>query len=144
MSRITFVTGAQHRLRMACQIVSRHYLAGERLMIYVSDAQRLAYVDQMLWSFEKTAFVPHVLAGHARADAAPVVLAQDVAQLVQGGPAVLLNLDHDIVPPSAGAVQILEVVSEHAQDRAAARRRWQQYRAQGHDLSTAPLADYLG
>ena len=62
MTRIDFAFGAPDRLRMACQVVRKRVLAGQRLVVYCKDGSRLAAFDRMLWAFDDTAFVPHVLA----------------------------------------------------------------------------------
>src|SRR5690606_31343317 len=60
VARIHFAFGVEHRLRAACDVVRKHYLAGRRVIVYTRDAQRLAYLDRLLWGFDPTSFVPHV------------------------------------------------------------------------------------
>ena len=74
MTRIDFAFGAPDRLRMACQVVRKRVLAGQRLVVYCKDGSRLTAFDRMLWAFDDTAFVPHVLANDPLAAETPVVL----------------------------------------------------------------------
>ena len=62
MTRIDFAFGAPDRLRTACQVARKRYLAGQRLVVYCRDGSRLASFDRMLWAFDDISFVPHVLA----------------------------------------------------------------------------------
>ncbi|WP_241131666.1 DNA polymerase III subunit chi, partial [Achromobacter xylosoxidans] len=100
MTRIDFAFGAPDRLRMACQVVRKRYLAGQRLVVYCKEGSRLAAFDRMLWAFDDTSFVPHVLANDPLAAETPVVLtAGDPWQAAQAAVADgqpqpwLLNLD---------------------------------------------------
>ena len=74
MTRIDFAFGAPDRLRTACQVARKRYLAGQRLVVYCRDGSRLASFDRMLWAFDDISFVPHVLANDPLAADTPVVL----------------------------------------------------------------------
>ena len=40
MSRVDFAFGAPDRLRMACEVVRKHYEAGRQVVVYLSDARQ--------------------------------------------------------------------------------------------------------
>lgn len=138
MSRVDFAFGAADRLRMACQVVHKHYLAGRPLLVYTRDTKRLEKFDRLLWGYEATAFVPHVAADDPLADRTPVLLATaaPLPMPLPGAalPAWLVNLDLDCPPEAERFERILEIVSDHDQDKQAARERWRQYQAAGHTL----------
>ena len=153
MTRIDFAFGAPDRLRMACQVVRKRFLAGQRLVVYCKDGTRLAAFDRMLWAFDDTAFVPHVLANDPLASETPVVLtagdprqaAQAAGQDDQPQP-WLLNLDDDCPPGFDAFERLLEIVSDDPGDKQAARLRWRTYQTAGHapqshDLSRKPAGD---
>lgn len=138
MTRIDFAFGVQHRLRAACEVVHKHYLAGRRMIVYSSDLQRLAYFDRLLWGYDAAAFVPHVSTGDPLAPDTPVVLTStdplQAREQAGADDAWLLNLDL-ACPDAAGSFsRILEIVSNHDEDKAAARERWRAYQAAGHDV----------
>lgn len=136
-NRVDFAFGAVHRLRMACQVVRKQYLAGRPLVVYTQDAQRLNSFDQLLWSFDPVAFVPHVRADDPMAAQTPVVLTTETPQpqTTPGAPQPwLVNLDLECPPNATAFERILEIVSEHPKDKAAARARWQHYKAAGYDV----------
>ena len=139
MTRIDFAFGAPDRLRMACQVVRKRVLAGQRLVVYCKDGSRLAAFDRMLWAFDDTAFVPHVLANDPLAPETPVVLtAEEPLQALQaaGQPDQpqpwLLNLDDDCPPGFDAFERLLEIVSDDPDDKQAARQRWRTYQTAGH------------
>lgn len=139
MTRIDFAFGAPDRLRMACQVVRKRYLAGQRLVVYCNEGSRLAAFDRLLWAFDDTSFVPHVLANDPLAAETPVILTAGdpwqaaQAAIVDGQPQPwLLNLD-DACPPGFDAFErVLEIVSDDPADKQAARQRWRVYQGAGH------------
>lgn len=147
MTRIDFAFGAPDRLRMACQVVRKRYLAGQRLVVYCKEGSRLAAFDRMLWAFDDTSFVPHVLANDPLAAETPVVLtAGDPWQAAQAAVADgqpqpwLLNLD-DACPPGFDAFErLLEIVSDDPDDKQAARQRWLAYQGAGHTPQSHDLS----
>ncbi|WP_269495325.1 DNA polymerase III subunit chi [Castellaniella sp. S9] len=141
MSRIDFAFGAEDRLRMACRTAARHADAGRRLLVYCTDPRRMRRFDALLWSFEPASFVTHAAVGDPLAAEAAVLLAagpEALDEAVHEG--WLLNLDLDC-PPGAGRFErVLEIVSGHEADIAAARHRWLAYKAEGHELRAHDLA----
>jgi len=143
--RIDFAFGVAHRVRTACAVVHKHYLAGRRLLVYSTQAALLRDFDQELWRFDATAFVPHVACDDPLAAHTPVLLCgadpERYLDAASAGVAPwLVNLDKDCPPGFERFERILEIVSRHAQDTQAARARWRTYTAagctpKGHDLS---------
>ncbi len=142
MARIDFAFGATEKIAQACQTTLKQYLAGHKLLVYCSDAKRLKAYDTKLWAVEPTAFVPHVLATDPLAEQTPIwLVATDLAQALARAPAQawLLNLDEQCPPTLGNATRVLEIVSDEEDDKAAARLRWAQYKAGGHDLKAHRL-----
>ncbi|MYN13724.1 DNA polymerase III subunit chi [Pusillimonas sp. TS35] len=154
MTRVDFAFGAADRLRMACEVTRKQYLAGRRLLVYTQDASRLAKFDRLLWGFDATAFIPHVAVADPLAPTTPVLLVGNADELAQAAAlfdksatpaegdasAWLLNLDLYCPPAPERFARILEIVSNHTEDKNAARERWRQYQASGlslhaHDVS---------
>lgn len=154
MTRVDFAFGAQDRLRMACEVIVKHYSAGRRLIVYTGDPQLLARFDGLLWGFEPAAFIPHVHATDVLAEQTPIVLTSTppVSALphepanidAKDGsgqlPPWLVNLDADCPPDAASFERILEIVGHETPERESARIRWRNYKALGcevfaHDVS---------
>jgi len=134
MARIDFAFGAPDRLRMACEVVHKHYLAGRRMFVYCTDTRRLERFDLLLWGFERTAFVPHVSADDELAEITPVHLSTKPPPGNEPVAAWLLNLDTACVPEAHRYTRILEIVSHHEADKTQARDRWRAYKDEGHEL----------
>lgn len=143
MSRIDFAFGASDRLRAACQVVRKRYQAGQRLVVYCGDGARLSAFDRLLWAFDDTAFVPHVLTTDPLAATTPVILTAAAPAPLDGDETWLMNLDDGCPPGYDGFDRVLEIVSAEPADVQAARQRWRVYQAAGHTLHGHDLAGRL-
>ena len=142
MARIDFAFGAIERVTQACQTSLRQYLAGQPLLVYCTDAQRLKAFDQKLWAVDEAAFVPHVAADDPEAANTPICLVSaDLPSALARAPAKvwLLNLDDNCPPGIENVSRVLEIVSDDETDKAAARERWRLYQAAGHDVKSFRL-----
>jgi len=142
MARVDFAFGATDKLSQACQTALRQFLAGQKMVVFCSDAARLKAFDLQLWAVDEAAFVPHVMAGDFLAAQTPIVLAsENLEQVLSQAPpeAWLMNLD-DLCPPTVGPLtRVLEIVSDEESDKAGARARWRAYQVAGHDLRSHRL-----
>ncbi|WP_338617135.1 DNA polymerase III subunit chi [Pigmentiphaga sp. CHJ604] len=137
MAAIHFSFNAADRLRAACLIAERRYRAGDPLLVYCSDVQRLEAFDVLLWEYEPAAFVPHVFADDALAHATPIVLHRKPPA---NGSAWILNLDDGCVPGPDRFANIVEVVSRADDERQRGRARWREYQRAGHSIVQHDLA----
>jgi DNA polymerase-3 subunit chi len=133
------------RLRVTCRLCEKAYLAAQRVAVLAPDPAALQRLDELLWTFAESSFVPHEIEdGEARASAdCPVVL---IAGAVPPGEfEVLVNLGSELPAVGPGVRRIAEVIDAEEERRAAARRRFRHYRSLGiepksHDLgASAPL-----
>lgn len=133
--RVDFAFGAPNRLRTTCDVVRKHYLAGRKLIIYHSDPREMQRLDRMLWGFEPTAFVPHVMIDNELAAQTPILLCLQADHLQTAHPeSWLLNLDPQGPPLPSPFKRILEIVSNQEKDKQSARQRWRNYQQQNYDL----------
>lgn len=133
MTRIDFHFNVDHRVHYACRVTRKARAADKQLVVFATDAGRLAQFDTALWTFSPLDFLPHVYADSALAASTPIVLTHDAARV----PArhVLLTLD-DQVPADFAALfanfeRVIEIVSQEDDDRARARARFKAYRDSG-------------
>ena len=135
MTRIDFHFNVNHRVHYACRVIRKARAAGKRAVVYTRNADRLAQMDSVLWTFSALDFVPHVYVDSPLAAATPVLLASDA----DCAPAsdVLLTLDDD-APPHFEAFfaryeRVVEVVSSDDEDRQRARVRFKNYKERGFE-----------
>lgn len=132
--RIDFYFNVEDRLQYACRLVRKARAADKTVLVFATDAARLARFDAALWIFSALDFVPHVYVDSPLAARTPVLLTLDAQRAAQARD-LLLNLD-DNVPPDLARLRerherIIEIVSRDEGDRAGARARFRAYRDAG-------------
>ena len=94
------------------------------------DADQAEQLDDLLWSFDDDAYVPHQIAGDDEDDLAPVlIVAPDTDTPLR---ALVINLRDAAVP--GNVERVLEVVPADDNARGPLRERWKHYQARGFDL----------
>lgn len=128
------------RLKVACRIAERAYLAGDRVFVWLDEASTLERFDDLLWTFADRGFVPHeIFQNEAQWQDTPVLVGCDTQPQQSYG--VLINLGNTIPASAAHAASIAEVIDAHEVRRQAGRTRFRQYRDRGvspttHNMST--------
>jgi DNA polymerase III subunit chi len=118
------------RLKLACRVAEKAYLAGQSVLIWHTDRQELAELDTMLWTFSDRSFVPHELLPDGDApSAAPV-------RLLAGSPPaaavdIIINLATDMPPGLALTRRVAEIIDGDEGRRQAGRVRFRAYRELG-------------
>jgi len=123
-------TAPQARLKLACRVAEKAYLAGQSVLIWHTDRQELAELDTLLWTFSDRSFVPHELLSSADAPcAAPV-------RLLAGSPPalpadIIINLAAEVPPSLALTRRVAEIVGGGEERLQAGRVRFRAYRELG-------------
>ena len=129
---------AAARLRVACRLAEKAYLASQRALIWHTDRAELEALDDLLWTFADGSFVPHEwLTSNAAAAEAPVLLSA-------GSPPtapidIVVNLAADPPPFLQLTRRIAEVIDGDEGRRRAGRLRFKAYRELGVEPSTHNL-----
>ncbi|WP_299490819.1 DNA polymerase III subunit chi [uncultured Shewanella sp.] len=121
---------------LACELAQHYFIKQQSVYIHCENKEQAYAIDELLWLFPPSAFVPHNLKGEGPATGAPVEIGMDPF-----GPNKkrhqLINLA-DQVP--SFAVNFGQIVDFVANDKAQARLRYHQYRTLGIALATQDLA----
>lgn len=143
MAQIEFTFGVTNRLRAACRLLHTHYLAGQRIVVYCNNNERLSKLDLMLWNFDDIAFIPHVFVDSPLSKDTPIILTKHHSEnmffLAESchAPSLLLNLDNECPPHYSFYDRLLEVVSNCEMDRSFARERWRTYASHGCKIQSS-------
>lgn len=58
--KIIFITlSVANKLKVVCDLVEVEYLKGKKVVINVTDSDEGKVLDQMLWSWKQSSFIPH-------------------------------------------------------------------------------------
>jgi DNA polymerase-3 subunit chi len=137
MARVDFyVIGhadSDQRDAFACRLAEKAWQQGYRIYIRTVDAAATQRLDERLWTFRESSFVPH--APVSEADDEPVVIGD------QRPPAadVEINLGDDIDPDWRAYERVAELVTHEPSDRQRARERFRTYREAGIEPATHNL-----
>ena len=138
MTQIDFYTHVQDKARTACRLAAKAFAQDLRLMVLCPDAEAVARLDRLLWTFSATGFVPHCLAGDPLASVTPVILDATTAEPPHDQ--VLLNLRSERPPFFSRFQRLIEIVSRDEEDRERARERYRFYRDRGYEIRNHDLS----
>jgi len=119
--------GADVRLRLACRIAEKAYLARQRVVVLLEDVEGLRRFDELLWTFGDGSFVPHD-AVNAEGTACDAPVALTTGPLPASHADVLLNLASAVPPFYDKFARVAEFLDARAEVRAAGRERFKFYR----------------
>ena len=146
MARIDFHSQVNNKPLYSCRLIrkimaSKHEDLPMRNIVVVGSSAFLKELDQQLWSFSATEFLPHAWAKDDVANETPIVFVEsfespELDHLTHGD--VLIHVGQDL-PVSVETLaqrfpRIVEIVSTDEADRQAGRERYKAYREQGHEL----------
>jgi DNA polymerase III subunit chi len=130
---------ARTRLKFACRIAEKAYLADQRVFVWLDDATELRSFDELLWTFADRSFVPHeIYSDPQQWQHTPVLLGCE-AQPQQPFD-VLLNLGTEVPAAAARAGRVAEIVDAEEPRRRAGRNRFRHYRELGLAPETRNIA----
>jgi DNA polymerase-3 subunit chi len=146
MARIDFHSNVSDKLEYACRLTRKIWSAtpeGEpvRNIVMVGEKADLQKLNELLWSFSATDFLPHCFIDDEAAAETPIVLADDFASSALNSVPhadVMIHLGMrmpaDVPALVARFPRIVEVVTVNEAERLAGRERFKAYRALGHEL----------
>lgn len=132
MTQVSFYSDAADPLHYACRLIRRALASGKAVGVCVAPAQA-ARLDDMLWSFDATEFIPHRRWDGVTPPApGEVLLVDDAARLPHRG--LLLNLADDMPGGAFEFERILEVIGREPSHVQAGRVRYRAYQQSGAQL----------
>jgi len=126
--------GDPARLRLACRIAEKAYLAKQRVVVFC-DAALLPKVDEMLWTFGDGTFVPHdTFTTPGTACEAPVALTTGAPP--ESHTDVLINLANAVPTFFDRFARVAEFLDARPEVRSAGRERFKVYRGKSIEPQT--------
>ena len=134
MTRIDFHTNVPDKIAYACRLVRKARSAQHKVVLMTDDAAQLAELDEAMWTFSATDFLPHVAASDALATQTPVLLTDnDAAELPHRE--LLINLSRRTPATLDQFARVIEIISSDEEDAAAGRKRYSAYKQQAYPLT---------
>jgi DNA polymerase-3 subunit chi len=130
--------GAEVRLRLACRVTEKAYLAKQKVVVLLDDPEALRRFDELLWTFGDGSFVPHDAIDAAdESCAAPVALT--AGPLPADHNDVLVNLAATVPEGFERFARVAEFLDARPEVRAAGRERFKAYRSHSIEPQTHKL-----
>jgi DNA polymerase-3 subunit chi len=128
-------SSATARLKLACRLAEKAYLAAQTALVWHTDTEELKAFDELLWTFMDGSFVPHeMLTAKASSDDSPVLLSAGMAPPADFD--LIINLAPDIPGCLSKTRRIAEIIDGDDARRRAGRARFKAYR----DLGIQPAS----
>ena len=146
MARIDFHSNVSDKLEYACRLTRKIWSTtpeGEpvRNIVMVGEKADLKKLNELLWAFSSTDFLPHCFIEEEAAAETPIVLTDDFASSALNDiphADVMIHLGMrmpaDVPALVARFPRIVEVVTVNETERLAGRERFKAYRELGHEL----------
>jgi len=133
MARADFyiLNGNTAASRFSCSIASKAFAQGNTVYIITANQEQATKLDDLLWTFQDTSFLPH-----AQLDAgdAPVLIGWPGMATPEAD--VLINLTDNVPEGINSFSRVIEIVADTPPGREQGRARYKQYREQGFELFT--------
>lgn len=141
MTRIDFhvlpASGKIDADRWACKLAAKAWRQGHRVYIQAASDTHARRLDDLLWTFRDTSFLPHALIADR---------SEDVAVLIGSGEdapeehEVMINLASPVPSFFSRFERVLEVVPAQAEPRSMARERFRFYKERGYPLESHDIS----
>jgi DNA polymerase-3 subunit chi len=118
-------------LLLVCELARRAFAAQQPTLILVRDFEQAEAVDELLWTFDEDAFIPHQLAGDDDdADTAVLIVPPGIDTADRP---LVINLREGCAP--GRFERVLEVVAADPAERDGSRTRWREYARLGFEVN---------
>jgi DNA polymerase-3 subunit chi len=132
-------SSAAGRLKLACRLAEKAYLAEQVALVWHTDAQELKAFDDLLWTFMEGSFVPHeMLSPGASVAESPVILSAGTAPPVTVD--IIINLAPEVPACLSQTRRIAEIIDGDDARRRAGRARFKAYRDLGIQPATLKIS----
>jgi DNA polymerase-3 subunit chi len=134
MTRIDFHSNVPDKIAYACRLVRKARSANCQIVILAKDAQQMATLDELMWTFSEQDFLPHVQLDDPLAPQTPILLTTN-DKMESPHHQVLINLSDTPPEHFARFERMFEVISVDEADKAAGRERYRYYQQRGYPLT---------
>jgi DNA polymerase III subunit chi len=132
-------TDAAHdRDLFTCKLAEKAYRQGIYSFILTESEAHSKIMDDLLWTFRASSFIPHQIFSKNSANMLPQIIISDNPNHVQQG-ATLINLSHYYPEHIEQFERIMEILDQKDTILHAGRSRYRQYQQAGANLTTHKL-----
>lgn len=134
MTRIDFHSNVADKILYTCRLIRKARAANCRIIVFDNDRSQLEMLNDALWSFSETDFLPHVMLDDPLVPQTPIILTDDDRATFPHHE-LLINLTRQAPTDYNRFERLIEVITSDAQDTQAGRERYRLYQQQGATLT---------
>jgi len=138
MTRVEFFFNVPDKLAKAAELCEKAVAKGRQLTIYTESEAMNKALQQQLWQFSGTSFLPSGLPSEVNCEFSPIILDTNGERLLQDD--VLINLQAQHPPFFSRFRYLVEMVGLDEADKVAARARFRFYKDRGYEIKTSDMA----
>ncbi len=126
-----------NQMYFACALIQKAWKQGNNIFVNTRSESEAAAFDDLLWTFKDISFLPHCLATNNNTENSPIVIGHDnqANGQIPDHTTIMLNLTDQMPRDTNKLKRILEIVAGSENERQQARKRYAEYRDQGHELN---------
>ena len=118
--------------RLLCRVIEKAYKQGLTLYVHTGTPRRARFVDDLLWTFRDSSFVPHACIDGGQPASAPVRIGS--GDIIADGADVLVNLSEQVPLPMQGFARVVDAAPGGEPGLSAGRQRYRWYAQQPVEL----------
>jgi DNA polymerase-3 subunit chi len=129
-------------MKIVCRLAEKVHRMGHTIFVLTSDAQQSKMLDDLMWTFSQSSFLPHAVVStpsdyksDERLQQTPVLIFD---RQLENTPEVLINLKEDI-PNTDGLNRVVEIVDQDQQVKSSGRDKYRNYKNQQFTIKTHHL-----
>ncbi len=146
MTRIDFyivdAAGEPALATLCCRVAGKAHRHGKRIYVHTGSASLAALVDERLWTWSQSSFLPHARVGTLRSardiERHPVIIGTDEPPPAEAD--LLINLAETVPSFFSRFDRVADLVDADDARRAAGRERYRFYRDRGYELSNHQIS----
>jgi DNA polymerase-3 subunit chi len=121
------------RFKLACRIIEKAYRLGHRVYVKTGNSDDAGVLNDLLWTFSQSSFVPHQLSAESDPSESPIVIGEQ-SPTVEGTD-VVVSVSDDPIFNFTAYPRIVEIVGYEDDEKASGRNRFRYYREHGVEPS---------
>lgn len=130
MTRVDFHSQVADKIHYSCRLIRKARAANCQILVLSQDAQQAQALDQALWSFSASDFLPHVMLDDPLASQTPIIITTALRDALPHYE-LLINLSQQLPENFLQFNRVIEVISQQEEDAANGRQRFRLYQQQG-------------
>lgn len=119
-------------LDFICRLTEKAYRLGHRIYIHSANQADAEQLDEKLWTYDNSSFLPHNLAGEGPNSPPPIQIGHD--REPQGYSDLLINMASPVPVFFSRFRRVAEIVPNIEARKAASREHYRFYRERGYPL----------